>query len=291
MAKRSRAEITQSLGLISWLYWQILRRQRDYTAAVACCKQRWATELEASEDSLKRLATERALLALNSLEHYCWTGDRRRDEVAVSMMIDDGMRFSCSLNGLEDFVQKWKITFPIPPSIPVLPAGELLTSPWCVPVKLVDGDKQRVVMDIFPDLGVEIVSAHIRGVLLHFARKRKTIKPGTAQLISRKPGVKLNVSADTIPRNGLRVTVGLPVNLESLVDWVKAEINRVLRVERTETTWRSQAYYERMLAVVDAYRRGEQTAPQDFVEGRSLKDWIDSFNSLVGLFDFPSTDK
>src|SRR5262245_54584368 len=89
MAKRSRTQITQSLALVSWLYWQILRRQPSYIAAVASCKQQ-CVNLEESEDSRRRFGAQQVLSAIQLLEQYCWTGDRPQDDVAVSMMIDDG---------------------------------------------------------------------------------------------------------------------------------------------------------------------------------------------------------
>src|SRR5262245_54106702 len=173
MAKRSRTEITQSLGLISWLYWQVLRRQRNYAAAVVSCKRRWEFELHNSKDPLRRFAAEQALCAMCSLEGYRWRYNKRLDEIAVSMMIDQGMRH---VTDLDDFVRTWQIRFPVPPSIPELPSGELLTSSWCVPVKLVNPNRQRVVLQVYPDVGMEILAAHIRGALLHFAAKRKGVK-------------------------------------------------------------------------------------------------------------------
>jgi hypothetical protein len=40
----------------------------------------------------------------------------------------------------------------------------------------------------------------------------------------------------------LRLTVDLPIHVESLVDWTKADINSRLRLNRTETTWRNKTY-------------------------------------------------
>src|SRR5262249_36408833 len=133
MAKRSRTEITESLRLISWLYWQVLRRQPRYIAAVGSCIQQ-CTGLENSVESGPWFAAKQVVSVIRSLEQYCWTGDPGQDEVAISMMVDDGLRFFGSLPEFKTWEQEWRIRFPIPPSIPELPSGEFLTSPWCVPV-------------------------------------------------------------------------------------------------------------------------------------------------------------
>ena len=338
MAKLSRTEIQRSLNLRTWVFWETVRRNSAYRSAVAGLIANWQNEVNGvwkkrSEWS-RRNALQGAVDAFHALEGYAArAGDidsiRGKEfmnrEAQVMMIIDDGLKarwmpkvsliewkggksLTDFLPELHKFEQQWHLKFPVPSSIS-LPIDDLITTCWCRPVRIVSHSQDTMVLDVYPAVGIEIVSSCIRGTLLNFLPKRRRGRWMAWRLVSRKAGIAGKVTVEAVVyetrdqfRNMeqmvLRVTCPVSANLQSVVKTIKIRASEILG-STDRSNWRDRDYYRSMFAVVDLYgiarsesgklRLGplKKIATEVNLPSHQVRDRIKAFRALRSTLELP----
>lgn len=191
---------------------------------------------------------------------------------------------------LKTFSRRWALRFPIPSSVR-LPPEELMTCPWCRPVRILRGSRHSLTMILYPAVGREIILALIDGALHHFNPKRKRGEAMRWRMASRKRGIKGDLEVVSLSKNRLKVTIALPAHAQ---DVRKAVADNL---PRSAASWRSREDYENVFRTVDSLKTqetkrqacSEETRDRNGLTTDSFKvrDYKRAFNSLVRKFSLP----
>ena len=164
-----------------------------------------------------------------------------------------------ALPELKNFVEFWKMRFPVPPSVEV-PLDSFMTSHWVWPVTIRDLQfTESVTFEIRPEVGKEIVLAFIGGVLM---QSMKTRRDGTT-LTSRKHGAKGEILVNEDSQHDLLAKISLPVDKEDALREVGKHLTahsphfqKACSKGSDEETVLDREYYKRVLKAIDMRKRG-----------------------------------
>ncbi|MBI2817807.1 MAG: hypothetical protein HYX72_12790 [Acidobacteria bacterium] len=203
-----------------------------------------------------------------------------------------------ALPELENFTRRWKMRFPVPPSIEV-PLEHDMTSPWAWPVvirhlKLTE----TLVLEIRPEIGKGIVLAFIGGAVWHSMKKRRD---GT-MLTSRKHGQKREMHVSKKSNHQLLVEISLPANKEDVLREVDKHLaihspHFQLAEKPDKKISLDREYYALMFQAIDLRKRGKRGLkladiaarfwPDRQKDARSVRDLAVAFSELATRFDIP----
>jgi hypothetical protein len=225
-------------------------------------------------------AVELASIADRALHSRYYTlRERPTSPLPILALLKLKRRKKDALPELKAFSRRWKLKFPIPPSL-ALPPEELMTSGWCWPVKIQRADRHSLTLILYRPAGKEILLAFIKGALFHSSPKRKPRKGMPVRMASQKRGVKRVVRIVSLPKKRAMVTIALPANAQD----VRAALAD--KLPRSPFRWRDRKVYETVFTVIDSLKT---CLPRPVTPSGRSKVWDSqrAFKSLVRIFGLP----
>jgi hypothetical protein len=158
---------------------------------------------------------------------------------------------------LESFEHKWKLRFPVPPSV-CLPLEELMTGQWTRPVKILEGTRQRLKLTVNLAVGRNIILEFVRGALDQCNPKRKRGKWMVGRTVSRKRGLQLDVPIVRTADNQLEMTIPVPADKEKVCKLLHRR-----RLPRAIASLRSREDYIEVFKVQDLHAESKRSIAEE----------------------------